>query len=133
MANHLNGCMPQMFTITAVDELGRSHEFTLDGIRDISVVDGKFSKAKYNEVYSNLVEAHMEFESAVSDPDGDYETGMSKARRILRKYMKRSYVKYVLVHASNAPKNLNAFIVLCNHGISCSLLLQKVEVPVYDR
>lgn len=131
MPKLLKDCATPICTITAVNSLGKSCDFVLDGIRDISMVNGEFSKAMYNEIFSSLTEAHMAYESAVSDPDGDYELGMSQARRILRKFMKRSYIKYVLTHAANDPKNLNTFIVLCNHGISCSLLLQKVEVSAH--
>lgn len=125
--------MPNKYTITAVNKLGESFEFFLDGIRDISTVNGEFSDAKYDEVFRELVQAHMDYESAMSDPDGDYDLGVAKARRILRNFMSSSYIRYVFIHAAKDPGNLNAFLVLCNHAISCSLLLKKVEVPVYGR
>lgn len=124
----LSGCMPKKYTITAVDKLGNLHEFVLDGIRDLSIIDGEFSEKAFDAIYAEIVEAHMEFESAISDPDGDYELGMSKARRILRKYMGLAGTKYVFVHAANDPKNLNVFMVLCNHAISTNLLLRNCEV-----
>lgn len=124
----LSGCMPKKYTITAVNKLGVSHEFVLDGIRDLSIIDGEFSEKAFDAIYAEIVEAHMEFESAMSDPDGDYEFSMPKARRILRKYMNFSDIRYVFIHAANDPKNLNAFIVLCNHAISHRLLLRKFEV-----
>ncbi len=128
MSNLLNGCAANICTITVLDKSGILREFTLDGLRDISMVDGEFSKIAYDRVYSDLTEAHMEFESAMCDPDADFDLHMAKAKRILRKYMSMSYAKYVTLHAGNDPKNLNVFIVLCNHGISCTKLLRKYEV-----
>lgn len=124
----LSGCMPKKYTITAVDKLGVSHEFVLDGIRDLSIIDGEFSEKAFDAIYADIVEAHMDYESAVSDPDGDMAVGMAKARRVLRKYMPTSYIKYVFSHAGLDPKNVGAFVVLCNHAISSSLLLKKYEV-----